>query len=168
VLASQVAGARVWMNVADRLYQLPMSLVGVAIGVALLPRLSKALQTEDHDDAQAAMDQAMVFALAFSLPAAAALMAMPVYLIDGLFTRGAFLPTDAGPDRIPALPLRLGRAGLRAAAHPAAGLLRALGHQDADAFFADLGGGQHRARRDPVPHHRHLRASPRRPASPPG
>jgi putative peptidoglycan lipid II flippase len=83
------------MNVADRLYQLPMSLVGVAIGVALLPRLSKALQTEDHDDAQAAMDQAMVFALAFSLPAAAALMAMPVYLIDGLFTRGAFLPTDA-------------------------------------------------------------------------
>jgi putative peptidoglycan lipid II flippase len=95
VLASQVAGARVWMNVADRLYQLPMSLVGVAIGVALLPRLSKALQTEDHEDAQAAMDQAMVFALAFSLPAAAALMAMPVYLIDGLFTRGAFLAADA-------------------------------------------------------------------------
>ncbi len=95
VLASQVAGARVWMNVADRLYQLPMSLVGVAIGVALLPRLSKALQKGDHDDAQAAMDQGMVFALAFSLPAAAALMAMPVYLIDGLFTRGAFLATDA-------------------------------------------------------------------------
>jgi putative peptidoglycan lipid II flippase len=95
ILASQVAGMRVWMNVADRLYQLPMSLVGVAIGVALLPRLSQALQTEDHDDAQTAMDQGMVFALAFSLPAAAALMAMPVYLIDGLFTRGAFLAADA-------------------------------------------------------------------------
>ena len=95
VLASQVDGARVWMNVADRLYQLPMSLVGVAIGVALLPRLSQALQAEDHDGAQGAMDQALVFALALSLPAAAALMAMPVYLIDALFTRGAFLPVDA-------------------------------------------------------------------------
>jgi putative peptidoglycan lipid II flippase len=95
ILASQEAGMRVWMNVADRLYQLPMSLVGVAIGVALLPRLSQALQTEDHEDAQSAMDQGMVFALAFSLPAAAALMAMPVYLIDGLFTRGAFLKADA-------------------------------------------------------------------------
>jgi putative peptidoglycan lipid II flippase len=95
ILASQVAGARVWMNVADRLYQLPMSLVGVAIGVALLPRLSQALQSDDHDDAQAAMDQGLVFALALSLPAAAALMAMPVYLIDALFTRGAFLASDA-------------------------------------------------------------------------
>ncbi|MCC7266402.1 MAG: murein biosynthesis integral membrane protein MurJ, partial [Caulobacteraceae bacterium] len=95
ILASQVAGGRVWMNVADRLYQLPMSLVGVAIGIALLPRLSRALQTEDHADAQSAMDQAMVFSLAFSLPAAAALMAMPYYLIDGLFTRGAFVEADA-------------------------------------------------------------------------
>jgi putative peptidoglycan lipid II flippase len=95
ILASQVAGARVWMNVADRLYQLPMSLVGVAIGVALLPRLSQAFQKDDHADAQEAMDQGLVFGLALSLPAAAALMAIPTYLIDALFTRGAFLATDA-------------------------------------------------------------------------
>ncbi len=95
ILASHVAGMRVWMNVADRLYQLPMSLVGVAIGVALLPRLSQALQTEDHDDAQGAMDQGVVFALALSLPAGAALMALPFWLIDGLFTRGAFTQADA-------------------------------------------------------------------------
>ena len=95
ILASQVAGMRVWMNVADRLYQLPMSLVGVAIGVALLPRLAQALQTEDAADAQGAMDQALVFGLALSLPAAAALMALPAWLIDGLFTRGAFTAEDA-------------------------------------------------------------------------
>lgn len=94
-LASQVPGARAWMNYADRLYQLPMSLVGVAIGVALLPRLSAALRLDDQEDARAAMDQALVFGLALSLPAAAALMAMPVYLIDGFFTRGAFLSADA-------------------------------------------------------------------------
>ncbi|MBC7168362.1 MAG: murein biosynthesis integral membrane protein MurJ [Phenylobacterium sp.] len=95
ILASQVAGARVWLNVADRLYQLPMSLVGVAIGVALLPRLAQSLRRGDHEDAKSAMDQGLIFGLALSLPAAAALMAMPVYLIDGLFTRGAFVAADA-------------------------------------------------------------------------
>lgn len=95
ILASQVSGARVWLNVADRLYQLPMSLVGVAIGIALLPRLSQSLRRGDAADAKLVMDQGLVFGLALSLPAAAALMAMPVYLIDGLFTRGAFVYADA-------------------------------------------------------------------------
>lgn len=95
ILASQVNGGRSWLAVADRLYQLPLGLVGVAIGVALLPRLSQALQAEDHDDAQAAMDQAVVFSMALTLPAAAALMAMPYFLIDGLFTRGEFTAFDA-------------------------------------------------------------------------
>ncbi|MFL5298173.1 MAG: murein biosynthesis integral membrane protein MurJ [Phenylobacterium sp.] len=95
MLASQVAGMRVWLNIAERFYQLPLSLVGVAIGVALLPRLSTALQKKDHDDAVGAMDQAVVFGLALCLPAAAALMAMPGYLVDGLFARGEFTSKDA-------------------------------------------------------------------------
>jgi putative peptidoglycan lipid II flippase len=95
MLASQVAGMRAWLNYAERFYQLPLSLVGVAIGVALLPRLSTALQTDDHADAQTSMDQAIVFGLALSLPAGAALMAMPVFLVDGFFTRGAFTTNDA-------------------------------------------------------------------------
>jgi putative peptidoglycan lipid II flippase len=95
VLASQVNGARSWLAVADRLYQLPLSLVGVAIGVALLPRLSSALQTDDRREAQSATDEAITLALAFSLPAAAALTAMPYFLIDALFTRGQFTPADA-------------------------------------------------------------------------
>jgi len=95
MLASQVPGMRVWLNIAERFYQLPLSLVGVAIGVALLPRLSTALHQEDHDDAQGAMDQAVVFGLALSLPAAAALMGMPFYLTDGFFARGAFTSHDA-------------------------------------------------------------------------
>jgi len=94
-LASQVAGMRVWLNVAERFYQLPLSLVGVAIGVALLPRLSKAVQLDDRGDTQASLDQALVFGLALSLPAAAALMGMPVFLVDGFFTRGAFTSQDA-------------------------------------------------------------------------
>ena len=96
ILASQVAGARSWLNAADRLYQLPVGLVGVAIGVALLPRLSRAVHTHDEADARQAMDEAITFAMALTLPAAAAMLAMPFFMIDGLFTRGAFLPYDAG------------------------------------------------------------------------
>lgn len=95
MLASQVAGMRVWLNVAERFYQLPLSLVGVAIGVALLPRLSTSIGRQDHADTQAATDQAVVFGLALSLPAAAALMGMPGYLTDGFFARGAFTSEDA-------------------------------------------------------------------------
>ncbi len=95
VLASQVNGARSWLATADRLYQLPLGLVGVAIGVALLPRLSTAVQSGDTRESQGAMDEAIVMALALTLPAAAALMAMPYFLIDALFTRGEFHTVDA-------------------------------------------------------------------------
>jgi putative peptidoglycan lipid II flippase len=95
ILASQVAGARSWLNAADRLYQLPVGLVGVAIGVALLPRLSKAVHTGDDAGGQAALDEGITFALALTLPAAAALVAMPFFIIDALFTRGAFNTYDA-------------------------------------------------------------------------
>jgi putative peptidoglycan lipid II flippase len=95
ILASQVAGARSWLNAADRLYQLPVGLVGVAIGVALLPRLSRAVHTGDHADGQSALDEAITFAMALTLPAAAAMVAMPFFLIDGLSTRGAFNSYDA-------------------------------------------------------------------------
>lgn len=95
ILAGFVNGARSWLAVADRLYQLPLGLVGVAIGVALLPRLSTAVHRQDDADAQDAMDQAIVFAMALTLPAAAALIAMPFFLIDGLFQRGAFHVFDA-------------------------------------------------------------------------
>lgn len=95
ILVSQVNGARSWLAVADRLYQLPLGLVGVAIGVALLPRLSRAVHAKDGSAAQAAMDEAITFAMALTLPAAAALIAIPEFLIDGLYTRGEFTHLDA-------------------------------------------------------------------------
>jgi len=94
-LSSFVAGGRTWLATADRLYQLPLGLVGVAIGIALLPRLSSAVASHDHAQQQAALDEAVVLSMALTLPAAAALMAMPYFLIDALFTRGAFLQIDA-------------------------------------------------------------------------
>ena len=94
-LSSFVDGGRTWLATADRLYQLPLGLVGVAIGIALLPRLSRAVASEDHQQQQASMDEALILSMALTLPAAAALMAMPYFLIDALFTRGAFLAFDA-------------------------------------------------------------------------
>jgi putative peptidoglycan lipid II flippase len=95
MLVSQVNGARTWLAVCDRLYMLPQSLVGVAIGVALLPRLSRAVHAGDKPASHAAIDEAVVFSMALSVPAAAALFAIPFFLIDGLYTRGAFTPFDA-------------------------------------------------------------------------
>lgn len=95
VLASHINGARSWLAAADRLYQLPLGLVGVAIGVALLPGLSRAVSSGDKAQAQSTMDQAIVLAMALTLPAAAALTAMPFFLIDALFTRGEFTVYDA-------------------------------------------------------------------------
>ncbi len=94
-LASFVDGGRTWLATADRLYQLPLGLIGVAIGIALLPKLSSAIATEDRRQEQASMDEALVLSMALTLPAAAAIMAMPLFLIDGLFTRGEFLAFDA-------------------------------------------------------------------------
>ena len=94
-LSSFVAGGRTWLATADRLYQLPLGLVGVAIGIALLPRLSRAVASDNHEQQQASMDEALTLSMALTLPAAAALMAMPYFLIDALFTRGAFLEFDA-------------------------------------------------------------------------
>jgi putative peptidoglycan lipid II flippase len=95
ILASQVNGARSWLAVADRLYQLPLSLVGVAVGVALLPRLSRSVHAGDDVGSHEAMDEAISFSLALTLPAAAALVAIPFFLIDGLWTRGEFTLVDA-------------------------------------------------------------------------
>ena len=95
ILVSPVNGARSWLAAADRLYQLPLGLVGVAIGVALLPRLSRAVHANNASEAQATMDEAVIFSAALTLPAAAALTAMPFFLIDGLYTRGQFKLHDS-------------------------------------------------------------------------
>jgi putative peptidoglycan lipid II flippase len=95
ILVSQVNGARSWLFFCDRLYQLPQGLIGVAIGVALLPRLSRAVHAGDESGARGAMDEAVLFSMALALPCAVALVTIPFFIIDGLYTRGAFTIFDA-------------------------------------------------------------------------
>ena len=94
-LASFEQGAITYLNVADRLYQLPLGLIGIAVGVAMLPRLSRLVQEGDAPGARGALDEAVALSMAFTLPAAAAILAMPGYLLEGLYSRGAFTVEDA-------------------------------------------------------------------------
>lgn len=94
-LASFEVGAKSWLYAADRLYQLPLGLVGVAVGVAILPGLSRAARTSDEATSQRTMDEGIGLAMALTLPAAAALLILPVFLLEAFFVRGAFFTSDA-------------------------------------------------------------------------
>ncbi|HEX8231779.1 MAG TPA: murein biosynthesis integral membrane protein MurJ [Caulobacteraceae bacterium] len=95
VLTGSDAGARSVLYNADRLYQLPLGLVGVAIGLALVPRLTRSFVSGDEAGANATLDDGVALAMAFTLPAAAALFVMPYFVIDATVTRGAFTHGDA-------------------------------------------------------------------------
>lgn len=94
-LASFEQGAKSWLFYADRLYQLPLGIVGVAVGVAILPRLARAARGDDTKSAFGLMDDGIGLAMALTVPAAIALMVAPAYLIEGLYARGAFTMQDA-------------------------------------------------------------------------
>ncbi len=95
VLTGSDPGARSVLYNADRLYQLPLGLVGVAIGLALVPRLTRAFVSGDEEGGRATLDDGVALSMLFTLPAAAALLVMPFFLIDSTVTRGAFTSADA-------------------------------------------------------------------------
>jgi putative peptidoglycan lipid II flippase len=95
VLAGSDEGARSVIYNADRLYQLPLGLIGVAIGLALVPRLTKAFVSGDHEGGRRTLDDGITLAMAFTLPAAVALFVIPFFVIDATVTRGAFTSQDA-------------------------------------------------------------------------
>lgn len=89
------AGAISHMYYADRLNQLPLGLIGVAVGTALLPMLSRAMARQDWAESQSLFNRSLELCLLLALPAAAALMVMPLSIITVLFERGAFTAADS-------------------------------------------------------------------------
>ena len=145
-LASFEEGAKSWLFYADRLYQLPLGIVGVAVGVAILPRLARAARADDTKTSHTLMDDGIGLAMALTVPAAIALMVAPAYLIEGLYARGAFTLNDCQSGRIGVGALWLGRSGLCIDQSARARLFRARRYQDADAVCAVDGAAQYRAR----------------------
>ncbi len=94
-VASYFDGAVSWLYYADRLYQLPLGVVGIAIGIVLLPDLSRRLRAADEAGGRDAFNRATEFALVLTLPCAAALMVIPDPLISVLFQRGNFTAADS-------------------------------------------------------------------------
>jgi len=93
-VASFFDGAIAWLSYADRLYQLPLGVVGIAVGVVLLPDLSRRLAAADDTGAKYTLSRAGEVSLALTIPSAVALMVIPIPLVSVLFQRGAFTVDD--------------------------------------------------------------------------
>jgi putative peptidoglycan lipid II flippase len=92
-LASLLPGGSVsYLYYADRLNQLPLGVVGIAIGTAILPPLSRQVRSGDADGAAATQNRGLELALLLTLPAAAALIVLAQPILAVLFQRGAFGP----------------------------------------------------------------------------
>ncbi|HEX7777060.1 MAG TPA: murein biosynthesis integral membrane protein MurJ [Parvibaculum sp.] len=94
MIASLQAGAVSWLYYADRIYQLPLGVIGIAIGVVLLPDLSRRLRAGDDAGAHWSQNRAIEFSMLLTLPAAVALAVIPFEIIQVLFERGKFGAAD--------------------------------------------------------------------------
>jgi putative peptidoglycan lipid II flippase len=94
-VASYTEGAVSWLVYADRLYQLPLGVVGIAIGTVLLPDLSRRLRAGDGQGGRDSFNRGAEFALSLTLPCAVALMVIAMPLVRVLYERGAFTSDDS-------------------------------------------------------------------------
>jgi putative peptidoglycan lipid II flippase len=78
------------LSYADRLYQLPLGIIGIAIGTVLLPELSRHLKGGRETEALASQEQSLFISMLLTMPAAAALIGMSEPIVRLLFERGAF------------------------------------------------------------------------------
>src|SRR5712691_3229546 len=89
------AGALSALYYADRLNQLPIGVIGIAVGTVLLPDLSRRLAAGDEAGARDAQNRAIEFTLLLSLPCLVAFLLVPDLVLRALFVRGAFTEADA-------------------------------------------------------------------------
>ena len=91
-IASSSPAAVSWLYYANRLYELPLGVVSVAIAVAIVPLIAASLR--DGKGTAAAQSRAFEIGLGLALPAAAAFAVLAAPIAGGLFERGAFGPGD--------------------------------------------------------------------------
>jgi putative peptidoglycan lipid II flippase len=87
-------GSVSYLYYADRLNQLPLGLVGIGVGTAILPSLSRQIGSGDEAAAARMQNRAIELVLILTLPAAAALMVSAVPIIQALLQHGAFTAGD--------------------------------------------------------------------------
>jgi putative peptidoglycan lipid II flippase len=90
IFASAIAGAVSYLYYADRINQLPLALIGIAIGIALLPSLARKIKENDLQGATKLQNTAIEVAMLLAIPASLALTILAEPIIAVLFERGAF------------------------------------------------------------------------------
>lgn len=94
IIASFLAtGSISYLYYADRVYQLPLGVIGIAVGTALLPLLSRQIRGGEETAALYSLNRAIELSMLLTLPAAAALMIIPREITSVLFQHGEFTET---------------------------------------------------------------------------
>ena len=94
-IASSEKSAIGSLNYADRLFQMPNGMIGVAFGVVLLPEITRLLRSGDELGANEAIGKGVFFAMLLTLPAAIALATVPQAFVGPLYDRGQFAESGA-------------------------------------------------------------------------
>jgi putative peptidoglycan lipid II flippase len=102
IIASAIPGAVSIIYFTERLVQLPISLIGVSIGIVILPSLSKHFKMKNNAHAHHIQNRALEFALLLSIPCAIGLIIMAQPIIYILFQHGEFTSSDTAKT-VPAL-----------------------------------------------------------------
>lgn len=90
IFASMIMGAVSYLYYADRINQLPLAMIGIAIGIALLPNLSRRIKNGEFESAIKLQNVALEAGLILVMPATLALTVLAYPIISTLFQRGAF------------------------------------------------------------------------------
>jgi putative peptidoglycan lipid II flippase len=93
MVASSSQAAVSWLYYANRLYELPLGVISIAISSVMVPAIATSLRSGDSEDA-ASQSRALELALSLSLPSAVAFAVLADPIAGGLFQRGAFGPRD--------------------------------------------------------------------------
>ena len=95
VIASFREGAISYLYYSERVYQLPLGMIGVGLGVILLPEVTRRLKGGDEKGAVKSMNRGVELAMLLTIPASIALILIPYPIISTLFQHGAFTKEDA-------------------------------------------------------------------------
>ncbi len=95
IVASFQQGAISFIYYADRIYQLPLGMIGIAFGMVLLPEISRLLNSDKEQEARETMVTGLELAMIVTVPAAIALMVIPQEIISVIFERGDFTSSDS-------------------------------------------------------------------------
>ena len=100
VIASLQTGAVSHLYYADRLYELPLAIVGIAIGIVLLPDVARHLRAGNNAGRHGQPEPLARVRDAADATRCLALAVVPTDIIAGLFERGAFTAADTPSDRL--------------------------------------------------------------------